>query len=151
MRARLTIGTVFVALMLMLGMPIAAHAEGPVTFGSSHISDSVGALGNDTSAVQDAIDSLYSSARIDLYVAYVDSFTGVADREQWADQTADMKGMGTNDVLLAIATKDRQYQLSVAPDFDWQISAITGKAKLDDSDYEAATQTIIRQKTCKTG
>ena len=29
-------------------------------------------------------------------------------------------------------------------DFDWQISAITGKAKLDDSDYEAATQTIIR-------
>lgn len=29
-------------------------------------------------------------------------------------------------------------------DFDWQISAITGKAKLDDTDYEAATQTIIR-------
>jgi TetR/AcrR family transcriptional regulator len=29
-------------------------------------------------------------------------------------------------------------------DFDWQISAITGKAKLDDADYEAATQTIIR-------
>ena len=29
-------------------------------------------------------------------------------------------------------------------DLDWQISAITGKAKLDDSDYEAATQTIIR-------
>ena len=29
-------------------------------------------------------------------------------------------------------------------DFDWQITAITGKAKLEDSDYEAATQTIIR-------
>jgi TetR/AcrR family transcriptional regulator len=29
-------------------------------------------------------------------------------------------------------------------DFDWQISAVTGKAKLDDSDYEAAAQTIIR-------
>ena len=29
-------------------------------------------------------------------------------------------------------------------DFDWQISAITGKAKLQDSDYEAAAQTIIR-------
>ena len=29
-------------------------------------------------------------------------------------------------------------------DFDWQISAITGKAKLDDNDYEAATRTIIR-------
>jgi TetR/AcrR family transcriptional regulator len=29
-------------------------------------------------------------------------------------------------------------------DFDWQISAVTGKAKLDDADYEAAAQTIIR-------
>jgi len=29
-------------------------------------------------------------------------------------------------------------------DFDWQIAAVTGKAQLDESDYEAATQTIIR-------
>ncbi|HEY0287637.1 MAG TPA: TetR/AcrR family transcriptional regulator [Pseudomonas sp.] len=29
-------------------------------------------------------------------------------------------------------------------DFDWQISTVTGKAKLDDSDYEAAANTIIR-------
>ncbi|HCP54160.1 MAG TPA: TetR family transcriptional regulator, partial [Pseudomonas sp.] len=29
-------------------------------------------------------------------------------------------------------------------DFDWQISTVTGKAKLEDADYEAATQTITR-------
>jgi TetR/AcrR family transcriptional regulator len=29
-------------------------------------------------------------------------------------------------------------------DFDWQISTVTGKAKLGDDDYEAAAQTIIR-------
>ncbi len=29
-------------------------------------------------------------------------------------------------------------------DFDWQIAVVTGKARLDDSDYEAAAQTIIR-------
>ncbi|MBN2994028.1 TetR family transcriptional regulator C-terminal domain-containing protein, partial [Pseudomonas cedrina subsp. fulgida] len=29
-------------------------------------------------------------------------------------------------------------------DFDWQISAVTGKAKLDEADYEAAALTIIR-------
>ena len=29
-------------------------------------------------------------------------------------------------------------------DFDWQISAVTGKAKLADSDYDAAAETIIR-------
>lgn len=29
-------------------------------------------------------------------------------------------------------------------DFDWQISSVTGKAKLNDVDYEAAADTIIR-------
>ncbi len=29
-------------------------------------------------------------------------------------------------------------------DFDWQISVVTGKSSLDDSDYEAAADTIIR-------
>ncbi|WPP01366.1 TetR/AcrR family transcriptional regulator [Pseudomonas sp. HR96] len=29
-------------------------------------------------------------------------------------------------------------------DFDWQISVVTGKARLEDADYEAAAQTIIR-------
>ncbi|MFS2161614.1 TetR/AcrR family transcriptional regulator [Pseudomonas sp. Pseusp122] len=29
-------------------------------------------------------------------------------------------------------------------DFDWQISSVTGKEKLDDADYEAATETITR-------
>lgn len=29
-------------------------------------------------------------------------------------------------------------------DFDWQISSVTGKARLDDADYEAAALTIIR-------
>lgn len=29
-------------------------------------------------------------------------------------------------------------------DFDWQIAVVTGKARLEESDYEAAAQTIIR-------
>ncbi|MDY7561067.1 TetR/AcrR family transcriptional regulator [Pseudomonas sp. 10B1] len=29
-------------------------------------------------------------------------------------------------------------------DFDWQISTVTGKPKLEDSDYDAAAETIIR-------
>ncbi|CAM3283872.1 TetR family transcriptional regulator [Pseudomonas floridensis] len=29
-------------------------------------------------------------------------------------------------------------------DFDWQIATVTGKASLEDSDYEAATRTILR-------
>ncbi|TFC80394.1 TPM domain-containing protein [Cryobacterium cheniae] len=96
--------------------PTAAWAEDPVDFGASHIVDTVDAVTDRADEVTAAFDELYSETGADLFVAYVDSFTGVEDREQWADQTADNNGFGTNDVLLAVATDDRQYQLSVAPD-----------------------------------
>ncbi|TFC90463.1 TPM domain-containing protein [Cryobacterium sp. TMT3-29-2] len=99
------------------GPPTAARAESPVDFGASHIVDTVDAVTDRADEVTAAFDELYSATGADLYVAYVDSFTGVEDREQWADQTADNNGFGTNDVLLAVATDDRQYQLSVAADF----------------------------------
>ena len=96
--------------------PTAAWAQNPVDFGASHIVDTVDAVTARADEVTAAFDELYSETGADLFVAYVDSFTGVEDREQWADQTADNNGLGTNDVLLAVATDDRQYQLSVAPD-----------------------------------
>ncbi|TFC35745.1 TPM domain-containing protein [Cryobacterium sp. TMT2-42-4] len=96
--------------------PTAAWAQNPVDFGASHIVDTVDAVTARADEVTAAFDELYSETGADLFVAYVDSFTGVEDREQWADQTADNNGFGTNDVLLAVATDDRQYQLSVAPD-----------------------------------
>jgi uncharacterized membrane protein YgcG len=116
MRSRWLI-PVALATVLSLSVPAVAWADDPVTFGASHIADSVGAVTDRAAAVTAALDRLYADTRIDLFVAYVDSFTGVADREQWADQTADNNGLGTNDVLLAVATSDRQYQLSVAPNF----------------------------------
>ena len=42
-------------------------------------------------------------------------------------------------LLFSIWTATQTYA-----DFDWQISTVTGKASLDDADYEAAAQTIIR-------
>ena len=121
MRSRWLI-PVAVAAVLCVGIssasaPTAAWAEGPVDFGAEHIVDMVDAVTDRADEVTAAFDALYSETGADLFVAYVDSFTGVEDREQWADQTADNNGFGTNDVLLAVATDDRQYQLSVAPDF----------------------------------
>lgn len=101
----------------VLSAPTLAWAEDPVTFGASHIADKVGAVTARSAEVTAALDKLYADTRTDLFVVYVDAFTGVADRQQWADKTADDNGLGTNDVLLAIATGDREYQLSVAPDF----------------------------------
>jgi len=116
MRSRrlLFLGVVLAVVGLGAGPGTPAYAEDPPSFGSSHIVDSVGALGSRTGEVTGALDRLYAETRTDLFVAYVDSFSGVADRQQWADQNADENGLGTNDILLAVATGDRQYQLSVA-------------------------------------
>ncbi|TFD81166.1 TPM domain-containing protein [Cryobacterium fucosi] len=121
MRSRWLIPVAVAALFAVsvpaLAVPTLAWAEDPVTFGASHIADKVGAVTTRSAEVTAALDRLYADTRTDLFVVYVDAFTGVADRQQWADQTADDNGLGTNDVLLAIATGDREYQLSVAPDF----------------------------------
>ncbi|TFD31197.1 TPM domain-containing protein [Cryobacterium cryoconiti] len=121
MRSRWLIPVAVAAVVLvsapLVSAPPAAWAEDPVEFGASHILDTVDAVSGRTDEITSALDALYADTGADLFVAYVDSFTGVADREQWADQTADSNGLGTNDVLLAVATEDREYQLSVAPGF----------------------------------
>ncbi|MBX0300791.1 TPM domain-containing protein [Cryobacterium sp. 1639] len=94
-----------------------ARAEDPVTFDESHIVDNVDALGDREDEVVDALDDLYADTQVDLFVAYVSTFDGVDDLSTWADQTAIDNGFGDNDVLLAVATEGRQYQLSVASDF----------------------------------
>ena len=111
------VAALFAFAVPVLSAPTLAWAEDPVTFGASHIADKVGAVTARSAEVTAALDTLYADTRTDLFVVYVDAFTGVADRQQWADKTADDNGLGTNDVLLAIATGDREYQLSVAPDF----------------------------------
>jgi hypothetical protein len=53
----------------------------------SQIEDRVGALDGQEDRVQVAIDELERDEQIQLWVAYVDSFSGVGAQE-WADKTA---------------------------------------------------------------
>jgi uncharacterized membrane protein YgcG len=132
MRAGFTMGAgLLLAALTVVGLPTAANAEDPVDFGASHIVDKVGALTGREDEVVSALDRLYDETRTDLFVVYVDSFTGAADRTQWADETADRNGMGPTDILLAVATGDREYQLSTAGDFpltDAQLNQVTSVA-----------------------
>ncbi|MCU1446916.1 TPM domain-containing protein [Cryobacterium sp.] len=127
-----------------LGAPLPARADDPVQFEESHIFDSVGALGDREPEVAQALDELFADTQVDLYVAYVSSFDGVDDTSTWADQTAVDNGFGDNDVLLAVATDDRQYQLSVASDFvldDAQLSEVQNTAiepSLRENDWAGA-------------
>ncbi|MFF3953324.1 TPM domain-containing protein [Streptomyces sp. NPDC001890] len=91
----------------------AARADDPVTLSrDGQITDKVGALGDRRDQVRAALDRLYADRRVQLFVVYVRDFSGWS-AQNWADATADRNGLGRDDVLLAVATHDRQYAYTV--------------------------------------
>ncbi|MDF6044635.1 TPM domain-containing protein [Streptomyces sp. JH14] len=100
---------------LALPAAVIAHADDPVTLSrDGQITDKVGALGDRRGQVAAALDRLYTDRRIQLFVVYVHDFSG-RSAQSWADDTADKNGLGLDDVLLAVATHDRQYAYTVDP------------------------------------
>nr|WP_280432528.1 TPM domain-containing protein [Nocardia brasiliensis] len=61
--------------------------------------------------VRSAVNQLYADHQVRLWVVYVRDFDGLGS-QQWADQTASKSDLGTRDLLLAIATRDRAYRLA---------------------------------------
>jgi uncharacterized membrane protein YgcG len=142
--------------LLALGLP-AAMAQDPVDLGGAYTLDTVGAISGDEQSVIDALDSLYERARIQLVVVYVDTFTNPADPIDWADLTAERNGFGTDDVLLAVAVEDRQYALSIDPEFmlsDTQLDDVEGTiedALRDDRWADAAIDGARAMEAAATG
>ncbi|WSS24509.1 TPM domain-containing protein [Streptomyces sp. NBC_01190] len=94
----------------------AARADDPVRLGpGARVTDRVGALGSRGPAVRAALDRLYDTQRIRLYVVYVSGFSGRIPQD-WANATAVRNGLGRRDLLLAVATHDRQYAVSADQD-----------------------------------
>lgn len=92
-----------------------ASAEEPFRL-EEQIEDRVGALEGRESEVRDAIDRLKEREGIQLWLGYVDSFSGL-NAQEWADQTATISSLGLNDVLLAVSIEDRAYAYSVDQQF----------------------------------
>lgn len=93
-----------------------ARADDPVDLPSDgQILDRVDALGDRRPEVVQALDRLYDDRRLQLFVVYVRDFSGRSGQD-WADATAARSGLGLDDVLLAVATHDRQYGYSADPD-----------------------------------
>lgn len=114
-RALLTglLATLFAGYWLALPGAVDARAEDPVELSrDGQITDRVGALGDRTDAVEDALDRLYAEQRLQLFVVYVRDFSGRSG-QTWSDETANRNGLGQDDVLLSVATHDRQYAYSV--------------------------------------
>lgn len=137
MWSRLGASAALLAGVLLMSAPAAAHAEDPVDLGGAYVLDTVGAVSGDEDRVIAALDSLWERAGIQLFVVYVSEFTGATDPVDWADITAIDNGLGTSDLLLAVAVDDRQYALSVDPDFP------LSDAQLDDA--ERAIENELRE------
>jgi uncharacterized membrane protein YgcG len=103
-----------VGLLALASSP--ALAQDPVDLEGNYVRDTTGVVAGDEQRIQDAIDTLYDRARIQLFVVYVDTFTGAAEGD-WANSTAVLNGLGESDILLAIATEDRNFEVSVDADF----------------------------------
>ncbi|MGW6463272.1 TPM domain-containing protein [Streptomyces rubiginosohelvolus] len=116
---------------LVLPAAVPARADDPVELSrDGQITDRVGALGDRTGQVEDALDRLYEEQRIQLFVVYVRDFSGRSG-QTWSDETADRNGLGQDDVLLSVATHDRQYAYSVDVDSrltDAQLRDVAGTA-----------------------
>ncbi|MFD6229511.1 TPM domain-containing protein [Streptomyces sp. NPDC060232] len=120
-RALVRAGLALAAGLLALGGWVvveapAARAEDPVALSQQgQVTDLVDALGDRKPAVTAALDDLYADRKIQLFVAYVRDFSG-RSAQSWADATAQRNGLGRDDVLLAVATGDRQYAYSADVD-----------------------------------
>ncbi|HEY3438892.1 MAG TPA: TPM domain-containing protein [Actinotalea sp.] len=114
------------ALTGVIASPAAAE---PPSRAASEITDTAGVLGGRTAEVQAALDDLAKSTRLQLFVVFVKSFDGL-DPVEWANQTATLSGLGTDDLLMAVAVDDSEYGISVDNDLtaltDAQLAAVAG-------------------------
>ena len=101
--------------IVLMAAPVAAHAEDPVDI-EAQITDQVDALGDRRSEVEAALAELDADHQLQLFVVYVDSFSGM-NAEDWAAETANRNSMGLNDAVLAVATGEREFGISFDPDY----------------------------------
>ena len=109
--ARRLIGAGAAVLVALAAMATPARADPPMRL-DEQITDTAGALAGDRGEVERALADLQRSEGIQLWVAYVPTFDGLSG-QQWAEQTAELSGLGGNDMLFAVATQDRAYGQSV--------------------------------------
>jgi hypothetical protein len=105
------------ALLLSAGPAFAAPAEDPVDLSGAYVLDRAGVLDGRDTEVTAALDRLYDETGAKAFIVYVDRFDSPSDAQAWADASAERSGLGPADLLLAIATADREYAYSTGASF----------------------------------
>jgi uncharacterized membrane protein YgcG len=88
----------------------------------SAITDQVGALEGQESAVEDALQRLFDRSGVQLYVLFVESTGGMSIGE-YAIAVGD-ESLAGDDALLAVALGDRTVNLSVGPELRQRVSQV---------------------------
>jgi uncharacterized membrane protein YgcG len=74
----------------------------------SQITDQAGVLGSGQSSVQNALDGLFGKEHVQLWVLLVAN-TDTATASDYARQTFESNGFGSNDMVLVISVDDQRY------------------------------------------
>lgn len=106
-----------IALAAVVLPATAAAAEDPVELTSDGYVDTVGAIAGREAEVQSSLNRLYNDTGVQLFVVYVANFDGVPEGGSWATETAEINGLGNDDILLAVATEGRTYDIRYPGDF----------------------------------
>ena len=125
----------------------ASYAATPAAFTNSLV-DQSGVLSNESSLRSD-ISALAKDQGVYLHVIIVDTFESPSNNAEWTKEVAKKNGWGSADVVLAIASKSRQfyfYALSSKHLSSSQVQSITQekiRPKLASNDWDGAVKAAI--------
>ncbi|MGY1748707.1 TPM domain-containing protein [Modestobacter sp. SYSU DS0511] len=106
MRTRIALLTVLITASLPAAV---ASAEQPVAV-DAPVTDEAGVLGDGAAAAEDALAELRSETGLVLSAVFVPSFDGEDDDADWAELTAAESELGDEELLLAVATDEAEYE-----------------------------------------
>ena len=100
--------------MLITALTVAPSAAAQPPFRlPGYITDNAGVLNDaDRSAIKSASGRLYSDRRIQLWVVFVDDFSG-QPAQSWAENTSNLSDLGDFGAVLTVATVDHSYAFLV--------------------------------------
>jgi TPM domain len=105
----------FLAILITALLVAPSAAAQPPFRLPGYLTDTTGALSESgRSTVQSATGTLYTDRHIQLWVVFVDNFSGQA-AASWAQATRRASDLGPFDALLAVATVDHSYAFVVPP------------------------------------
>ncbi|GAA4665707.1 TPM domain-containing protein [Frondihabitans cladoniiphilus] len=114
-RALVALAVLLLSAVVVFGPARAAHATAPVNLNGAYVVDQSSVLStSDKAKIQASLDKLTKDTGINLFVVFVPTFTSPSDRVEWGAAAAQLNNLGTNDILLSVATQSRLYDVSKA-------------------------------------